>query len=239
MAPVKVIDNSLHDILRNAVPGYVFVFLIAAPYILSNKLPLDTSVAAIIVVAGPIFGALLFNTYEVLQRKLVWKCEHVRKFLGLTHVDVLIKIGKEYNLTNEDMLTVWDLVFLGDTSEEFLEYRERGFVLFSRAHLWGVLFFDSIVVSLVWLFRWLFAPYCSFRTLCIVTLFPPQMYMRCLWLVVIANCVVSLLLYRWTFGQAGPLVFYLASLKLKEIRRYAKSQSKFRKDSVKLTPNHS
>lgn len=126
------------------------------------------------------------------------------------------------------MLAIWDIVFFQKVSDKL---RERGLVLFSRAHMWGAILTGNAVLVLLWVSEFFSSRYCGLETkFCYGTfMFSANIWVLCVWVVFLVAIVVEFLTYRSAFRQGGALVFYLVMSKLPPIEHYALTQATYRK----------
>jgi hypothetical protein len=142
-------SESLHQLLRNSVPGYVLVFLVLLPYFLTGT-PLqygDTTIAALLIVGGPIVGQILFGIFGFGYRLLVWKWRWIRHRLGHQYITRLKRRYGSLNLTDDEIIAVWDHAFF----EVDGPFTQRILLVSSRAYSWGVIALDLMLALIIWL----------------------------------------------------------------------------------------
>lgn len=224
--------GSLHDILRHSVPGYLLVILAILPFVSSLSRLNGTLLAAIIATAGPVVGVILFNAYAIVLRNIVWSdCslgKRARKCLGVDHIDVLksLRTPELQNLSDpHDLLAIWDMVFFTKVQHAV---KDRGFVLFSRAHFWGVQ-----VLGLPFVLIWWFVARCLGLPVEMSNLFYFEIGLAVILL------VIALVLYPQAYKQGGALDFELVTRHIDDLRSVARELSSGRRNlAIQEPPPH-
>src|SRR3989442_6795377 len=136
-------SESITDLLRNSLPGYVLVFILY-PMVLDIRRIYGDTIAGAVLLSGPILGLLLFNLYLTIYRSTIWSSQRVRNQLGFKHITKLVQYFPSNS--RDEIRAVWDYVLFQFDGPIV----QRVLFLYSRAHSWGGITLGLAIGSAYW-----------------------------------------------------------------------------------------
>jgi hypothetical protein len=142
-----MVTHDKHDLLRNAVPGYVFLIVILSFYAIDNRLDSISSYSLIGVVAGfPIgfiFAVLYRSICHILSREQAGMELADKKIIELKFKETFKKIMKEYPDINKNRVASNSLTYFLSRNDNN-PFKERLDYLITYVHALGASCFAII-----------------------------------------------------------------------------------------------
>lgn len=147
----------LHEFLRYAIPGYVYLLVFLLPIVLANpSLNESNSLfsSALLVLAGPILGYILFHIYYPIFTHFSYATDMIPPFSFIKKRVRRVVRGTPSKEKIESLTrAIEDLVFYDPCLERFEKERERIKFLFSSFHSIGttiVAIYSGIISLVIW-----------------------------------------------------------------------------------------
>lgn len=138
----------LHEFLRYAIPGYIYLFVLLPPIYVTDyrshsillllSLPPMLS-STLLIVAGPIFGFLIFHIYYAFFKHLFYRPDKIKAFM-IIREHAKGKLGAKEKLLKSEFFVraLEDLAVHSKSDSDTLEpLKERMIFLFSSFHSLG------------------------------------------------------------------------------------------------------